>query len=69
MVKQLLRLQRQEWDRVPYEPKYEQGSKAVLELIEEGKKLFEGQPPKTKREPTELHKRIGVAGMHGVSEL
>lgn len=66
MVEQLLRLQRKEWDRVPYEPIYAHGSKAALELVEEGKKLFEGQAPKVKTSPTRLERRIGIVGMHGM---
>ncbi|KAF2662845.1 hypothetical protein K491DRAFT_709505 [Lophiostoma macrostomum CBS 122681] len=66
MVRNLLRLQRLEWDRVPYEPKYGQGSKAALDLVEEGKMMFAGQPPKTKKEPSRLHRTIGVVGMHGI---
>ncbi|KAF2750651.1 hypothetical protein M011DRAFT_178103 [Sporormia fimetaria CBS 119925] len=67
MVKQLLRLQRKEWDKVPYEPKYAKGSPAALELLEAGKKLFEGEKPKVKTElERKLERTIGVVGMHGV---
>ncbi|KAF2118479.1 hypothetical protein BDV96DRAFT_569962 [Lophiotrema nucula] len=71
MVQHLLRLQRKEWDRVPYEPKYVQGrngklSPAALELQEAGKKLFEGEPPKTPSEPGRLERRLQIAGLHGV---
>lgn len=64
MVQHLLRLQRKEWDRVPYEPKYAQGSEATKELIEAGKKLFQGEEP-TVKVPGPLEKRLGIAGMHG----
>ena len=64
MVQQLLRLQRKEWDPVPYEPKYAHGSKEALDLIEAGKKLFEGEVP-TVKVPGPLEKRLGIVGMHG----
>lgn len=66
MVHQLLRLQRKEWDRVPYEPKYAPGSFAANELIHAGRELFRGEAP-----PVEiwgpLEKTIGVVGMHGAA--
>lgn len=66
MVQHLLRLQRKEWDRVVYEPKYAHGSTAAKELIEEGKRLFQGEVkiPAT-RTGGRLEKTIGIAGMHG----
>jgi hypothetical protein len=64
MVQHLLRLQRQEWDRVPYEPKYAMGSFAAQELIHEGRELFRGETPPVKIWG-ELEKRIGVVGMFG----
>lgn len=64
MVKQLLRLQRKEWDPVKYEPKYTHGSPAALQLLEAGKKLFEGEKPVVKK-PGKLERRIGIIGMHG----
>lgn len=64
MVQLLLRLQRQEWDKKKYEPKYAPGSKAAQELIEAGKKLFEGQKPVVKKWG-KLEHVIGVVGMHG----
>jgi hypothetical protein len=64
MVQLLLRLQRKEWDRVKYEPKYAHGSKAAQELIEAGKKLFQGDPPKVKK-PGRLEYTIGIQNMHG----
>ena len=71
MVQHLLRLQRKEWDRVAYEPMYAQRqegelSPAALELIEAGKKLFQGEPPKALSEPGRLERRLQIAGMHGV---
>ncbi|KAF2270641.1 hypothetical protein CC78DRAFT_528389 [Lojkania enalia] len=65
MVQQLLRLQRKMWDRKPYEPKYAHGSPAALELIEAGKRLFEGEKPKKKTIPGKLERTIGIVGMHG----
>jgi hypothetical protein len=64
MVQHLLRLQRKEWDRVPYEPKYTQGSFAANELIHEGRELFRGEAPPVKYWGR-LEKRIGVVGMFG----
>ncbi|KAF2035858.1 hypothetical protein EK21DRAFT_53229 [Setomelanomma holmii] len=64
MVHHLLRLQRKEWDRVPYEPKYAPGSFAAQELIHEGRELFRGEVPPVKTWGP-LEKRIGVVGMFG----
>lgn len=64
MVQHLLRLQRKEWDRVPYEPKYAHGSKAATDLVAAGKKLFEGEKP-AKKKWTRLDRAIGIVGMHG----
>lgn len=64
MVQHLLRLQRKEWDRVPYEPKYTQGSFAAQELIHEGRELFRGETPPVKIWG-KLERRIGVVGMFG----
>jgi hypothetical protein len=64
MVHQLYRLQRLQWDRVPYEPKYAKGSFAANELIHAGRELFKGESPPVKFWGP-LEKRIGVVGMHG----
>jgi hypothetical protein len=64
MKQQLLRLQRKEWDRVPYEPKYAKGSFAANELIHAGRELFKGEAPPVKIWGP-LEKRIGVVGMFG----
>jgi hypothetical protein len=64
MVQHLLRLQRKEWDRVPYEPKYAKGSFAAKELIHEGRELFRGEVPPVKYWGP-LEKTIGVVGMFG----
>lgn len=64
MVQHLLRLQRQEWDRVPYEPKYAPGSFAANQLIHEGRELFRGEAPPVKIWG-KFEKRIGVVGMFG----
>jgi hypothetical protein len=63
MVQHLLRLQRGEWDRKPYEPKYAPGSFAANELIHAGRELFRGEAPPVKIWGM-LEKRIGVVGMH-----
>ncbi|KAJ4333645.1 hypothetical protein N0V95_009375 [Ascochyta clinopodiicola] len=63
MVQHLLRLQRGEWDRKPYEPKYAPGSFAANELIHAGRELFRGEAPPVKMWGL-LEKRIGVVGMH-----
>ncbi|KAF1999547.1 hypothetical protein P154DRAFT_620967 [Amniculicola lignicola CBS 123094] len=66
MVQQLYRLQRKEWDKVPYEPKYKHGSSEARELVETGKLLFAGEVPKVKsRQELMLERRIGIVGMHG----
>lgn len=64
MKQQLLRLQRKEWDRVPYEPKYAEGSFAANELIHAGRELFKGEAPPVKIWGP-LEHRIGVVGMFG----
>ncbi|KAH7087106.1 hypothetical protein FB567DRAFT_406785, partial [Paraphoma chrysanthemicola] len=64
MVHHLLRLQRKEWDRVPYEPKYAPGSFAAQELIHEGRELFRGETPPVKIWGR-LEKKIKVVGMFG----
>lgn len=64
MVHHLLRLQRKEWDRVPYEPKYAKGSFAANELIYAGREFFKGESPPVKIWGP-LEKRIGVVGMFG----
>jgi hypothetical protein len=64
MMQQLLRLQRKEWDRVPYEPKYAKGSFAANELLHAGRELFKGESPPVKIWGP-LERRIGVVGMFG----
>jgi hypothetical protein len=68
MVQHLLRLQRKEWDRVPYEPKYAPGSFAAQELIHEGRELFRGEAPPVKYWG-KLEKRIGVVGMFNAEAI
>lgn len=63
MIHHLLRLQRKEWDRVPYEPTYKYGSLAAQQLIHEGKELFRGESPPVKIW-SRLEERIGLVGMH-----
>ncbi|KAH8732827.1 hypothetical protein GQ44DRAFT_601172 [Phaeosphaeriaceae sp. PMI808] len=64
MVHHLLRLQRKEWDRVPYEPKYAHGSFEANKLIHEGREFFKGECPPVKIWGR-LEKTIGVVGMFG----
>ena len=64
MSQQLLRLQRKEWDRVPYEPKYAKDSFAANELIHAGREFFKGEVPPIKIWGP-LEKQIGVVGMFG----
>lgn len=64
MVQHLLRLQRQEWDRVPYVPKYAPGSFEANQLIHEGRELFRGEALPVKIWG-KFEKRIGVVGMFG----
>ncbi|KAI8940260.1 hypothetical protein NX059_003962 [Plenodomus lindquistii] len=64
MVHNLLRLQRKEWDRVQYEPKYYKGSFAANELIHAGRELFKGESNPIKVWGP-LEKQIGVVGMFG----
>jgi hypothetical protein len=66
MVQHLLRLQRKEWDRVPYEPKYTPGSLAANELIHTGRELFAGEAPPIKVWGR-LEKTLGIVGMHGAA--
>ncbi|ORY08852.1 hypothetical protein BCR34DRAFT_387640 [Clohesyomyces aquaticus] len=64
MVQQLLRLQRQEWDRVPYKPMYTKGSPAIAELIKSSKEIFKGEVPQ-KKMPGRLEYVLGIQHMHG----
>lgn len=64
MIHHLMRIQRKEWDRTPYEPKYAKGSFAANELIHAGRELFKGESPPVKIWGP-LEKRIGVVGMFG----
>lgn len=66
MVQQILRVQRKEWDRVPYEPKYAPGSFAANELIHTGRELFRGEAPPIKVWGR-LEKTLGIVGMHGAA--
>ncbi|KAJ4343345.1 hypothetical protein N0V87_000568 [Didymella glomerata] len=63
MLQHLLRLQRGQWDRKPYEPKYAPGSFAANQLIHQGRELFRGEAPPVKIWGR-LEKAIGVVGMH-----
>ncbi|PSN69796.1 hypothetical protein BS50DRAFT_618778 [Corynespora cassiicola Philippines] len=64
MVQHLLRLQRKQWDRFNYEPKYAHGSEEAKELVQAGKDLFKGEVPTVKTVGT-LERRLGVVGMYG----
>jgi hypothetical protein len=63
MVQHLLRLQRKEWDRKAYEPKYAPDSFAANQLIHAGREFFRGEAPPVKIWGR-LERRIGVVGMH-----
>lgn len=63
LVQHLLRLQRKEWDRVSYQPKYAPGSFAANELIHTGRELFKGDVPPIKVWGP-LEKTLGIVGMH-----
>lgn len=69
MVQQLLRLQRKQWDRVPYEPIYSSKEK-LDELVALGGSLFKGEEParlKVKsKEDRRFERVIGIQNMHGV---
>ncbi|KAF1959305.1 hypothetical protein CC80DRAFT_591353 [Byssothecium circinans] len=67
MLQHMLRLQRKEWDRVPYEPKYAEGSLAANELVHIGRELFKGDVPDV---PVwgRLEKTVGIVGMHGAAD-
>lgn len=62
-VMNLARIQRKQWDRFAYEPKYAPGSFEANELIHAGRELFRGEVPPVKIWGM-LEKRIGVVGMH-----
>lgn len=64
MVQQLLRLQRKEWDRVPYVPKYAPDSFEANELIHTGRELFRGDSPPVKMWG-DMERALGVVGMYG----
>ncbi|PVI08181.1 hypothetical protein DM02DRAFT_690672 [Periconia macrospinosa] len=64
MLAHLARLQKKEWEKKPYEPKYAPGSLAANELIHLGRELFRGESPDVKVWGR-LEERIGVVGMHG----
>jgi hypothetical protein len=66
MVQHLLRLQRKEWDRVPYQPKYARDSFAANELIHAGRELFRGEAPPVKVWG-HLEKKLNIVGMHGAA--
>lgn len=63
-VHHLMRLQRQEWDRKPYTPKYAPGSFEANELIHLGRELFRGEAPPVKIWGR-MEKTLGIVGMHG----
>ncbi|KAH6637989.1 hypothetical protein C7974DRAFT_422931 [Boeremia exigua] len=64
MVRHLLRMQRSEWDRKAYVPKYAPGSLAANRLIHAGRELMRGESAPIKIWGA-LERRIGVVGMHG----
>lgn len=60
----LYRLQRQQWDRKPYTPKYAPGSFEANELIHAGRELFKGESPPVKVWGN-LERTLNIVGMHG----
>lgn len=60
----LYRLQRQQWDRKQYTPKYAPGSFEANELVHWGRELFRGESPPVKIWG-KLERTLGVVGMHG----
>lgn len=64
LAQHLLRLQRKEWDRVPYKPRYAPGSFEANELMHLGAELFRGEAPPVKVWGR-MEKALGVVGMHG----
>lgn len=66
MMQTLYRMQRNMWDRKPYEPKYAPGSFAANELIHTGRELFRGEAPPIKVWG-KLEKTLNIVGMHGAA--
>jgi hypothetical protein len=69
MMQQLLRLQRKQWDRVPYQPIYSSKEK-LDELVALGNTLFKGEDPEKAKQKTKQERKlehvIGIHNMHGV---
>ena len=66
LMQTLYRMQRNQWDRKPYEPKYAAGSFAANELIHAGRELFKGESPPVKVWG-KLEKTLNIVGMHGAA--
>jgi hypothetical protein len=66
MMQTLYRMQRNMWDRKPYEPKYAPGSFAANELIHAGRELFRGESPPVKVWG-KLERTLNIVGMHGAA--
>ena len=66
LMQTLYRMQRNQWDRKPYEPKYAQGSFAANELIHAGRELFRGEAPPVKVWGR-LERTLNIVGMHGAA--
>lgn len=64
LMQTLYRMQRNQWDRKPYEPKYAAGSFAANELIHAGRELFRGEAPPVKIWG-KLERTLNIVGMHG----
>ena len=64
MVAHLLRLQKKEWDRIPYEPMYYKDSPAIKDVVELGNTLFQGEEPRRKK-AGRLEWTLGIQNMHG----
>lgn len=66
LMQTLYRMQRNQWDRKPYEPKYARGSFAANELIHAGRELFRGEAPPVKVWGR-LERTLNIVGMHGAA--
>lgn len=66
LMQTLYRMQRNQWDRKPYEPKYAPGSFAANELIYAGRELFKGEAPPVKVWGR-LERTLNIVGMHGAA--
>ncbi|KAF1975345.1 hypothetical protein BU23DRAFT_597891 [Bimuria novae-zelandiae CBS 107.79] len=66
LMQALYRMQRNQWDRKPYVPKYAPGSFEANELVHAGRELFKGEAPPVKVWGR-LEKKLRIVGMHGAA--